>query len=89
VSGTGQPLASPHRGCPADPSCQHLLCPVQSKVCGWLCRFFIIYADGSGTELLRSRDVHKYLAEACSDPTAAVLQDPVEERPGRKILFLS
>ncbi|XP_075293875.1 sperm-associated antigen 17 isoform X3 [Opisthocomus hoazin] len=45
-------------------------------------RFFIIYADGSGTELLRSRDVHKYLAEACSDPTAAVLQDPVEERPG-------
>ncbi|KAM6286776.1 sperm-associated antigen 17 [Spheniscus humboldti] len=45
-------------------------------------RFFIIYADGSGTELLRSRDVHKYLAEACSDPAAAVLQDPVQERPG-------
>ncbi|XP_035750501.1 sperm-associated antigen 17 [Egretta garzetta] len=45
-------------------------------------RFFIIYADGSGTELLRSRDVHEYLAEACSDPTAAVLQDPVQERPG-------
>ncbi|XP_068026773.1 LOW QUALITY PROTEIN: sperm-associated antigen 17-like, partial [Melanerpes formicivorus] len=45
-------------------------------------RFFIIYADGSGTELLRSRDVHKYLAEACSDPTVAVLQDPVQEHPG-------
>ncbi|XP_009328452.1 PREDICTED: sperm-associated antigen 17 [Pygoscelis adeliae] len=45
-------------------------------------RFFIIYADGSGTELLRSRDVHKYLAEACSDPAAAVLQDPVQECPG-------
>ncbi|XP_010565811.1 PREDICTED: sperm-associated antigen 17 [Haliaeetus leucocephalus] len=45
-------------------------------------RFFIVYADGSGTELLRSRDVHRYLAEACSDPTAAVLQDPVQERPG-------
>ncbi|XP_075021977.1 sperm-associated antigen 17 [Calonectris borealis] len=45
-------------------------------------RFFIIYADGSGTELLRSRDVHKYLGEACSDPAAAVLQDPVQEHPG-------
>ncbi|XP_074449495.1 sperm-associated antigen 17 [Larus michahellis] len=45
-------------------------------------RFFIIYADGSGTELLRSRDVHEYLAEVRRDPTAAVLQDPVQERPG-------
>ncbi|XP_042644440.1 sperm-associated antigen 17 isoform X3 [Tyto alba] len=45
-------------------------------------RFFIIYADGSGTELLRSRDVHKYLAEVQSDPAAAVLQDPVQECPG-------
>ncbi|KAM6417208.1 LOW QUALITY PROTEIN: sperm-associated antigen 17 [Pluvialis apricaria] len=45
-------------------------------------RFFIIYADGSGTELLRSRDIHKYLAEAHSDLTAAVLQDPVQEHPG-------
>ncbi|KAK4832625.1 hypothetical protein QYF61_024606 [Mycteria americana] len=45
-------------------------------------RFFIIYADGSGTELLRSRDVHKYLAEVSSDPAVAVLQDPVQERPG-------
>ncbi|XP_010295457.1 PREDICTED: sperm-associated antigen 17, partial [Phaethon lepturus] len=45
-------------------------------------RFFIIYADGSGTELLRSKEVHKYLAEARSDPAAAVLQDPVQECPG-------
>ncbi|KAM6093522.1 sperm-associated antigen 17 [Chlamydotis macqueenii] len=45
-------------------------------------RFFIIYADGSGTELLRNREVHEYLAEAYSDPAAAVLQDPVEECPG-------
>ncbi|XP_009878228.1 PREDICTED: sperm-associated antigen 17 [Charadrius vociferus] len=45
-------------------------------------RFFIIYADGSGTELLQSRDVHKYLAEAHSDPAAAVLQEPVQEHPG-------
>ncbi|XP_052649829.1 sperm-associated antigen 17 [Harpia harpyja] len=45
-------------------------------------RFFIVYTDGSGTELLRSRDVRRYLAEACSDPAAVVLQDPVQERPG-------
>ncbi|XP_065489658.1 sperm-associated antigen 17 isoform X2 [Caloenas nicobarica] len=45
-------------------------------------RFFIIYADGSGSELLRSRDVDKYLAEACSDPATAVLQDHVQECPG-------
>lgn len=51
----------------------------------WLCRFFIVYADGSGSELLRSRDVDKYLAEACSDPATAVLQDPVQECPGRKL----
>ncbi|KAJ7402651.1 hypothetical protein BTVI_84323 [Pitangus sulphuratus] len=44
-------------------------------------RFFIVYEDGSGTELLRSRDVHTYLAEACSDPATAVLQDPVQEHP--------
>nr|XP_030122486.3 sperm-associated antigen 17 [Taeniopygia guttata] len=45
-------------------------------------RFFIISADGSGTELLREKDVHKYMAEACSDPATAVLQDPVQEQPG-------
>uniref|UniRef100_A0A8C8EB35 Sperm associated antigen 17 n=1 Tax=Otus sunia TaxID=257818 RepID=A0A8C8EB35_9STRI len=45
-------------------------------------RFFIVYADGSGTELLRSRDVHKYLAEVSGDPAAAVLHDPVQECPG-------
>ncbi|XP_009705712.1 PREDICTED: sperm-associated antigen 17, partial [Cariama cristata] len=45
-------------------------------------RFFIIYADGSGTELLRSKEVHEYLAKACSDPAVAVLQDPVQECPG-------
>ncbi|XP_037990699.1 sperm-associated antigen 17 isoform X2 [Motacilla alba alba] len=45
-------------------------------------RFFIISADGSGTELLRTKDVLKYMAEACSDPATAVLQDPVEEQPG-------
>ncbi|XP_041887114.1 sperm-associated antigen 17 isoform X3 [Corvus kubaryi] len=45
-------------------------------------RFFIISADGSGTELLRRKDVLKYMAEACSDPATAVLQDPVQEQTG-------
>ncbi|XP_039244865.1 sperm-associated antigen 17 isoform X2 [Pipra filicauda] len=45
-------------------------------------RFFTVYEDGSGTELLRSRDVHTYLVEACSDPATAILQDPVQEHPG-------
>ncbi|KAL2311321.1 hypothetical protein Nmel_003021 [Mimus melanotis] len=44
-------------------------------------RFFIISVDGSGTELLRKKDVHKYVAEACSDPATVVLQDPVQEQP--------
>ncbi|XP_062369128.1 sperm-associated antigen 17 [Cinclus cinclus] len=45
-------------------------------------RFFIISADGSGTELLRKKDVCKYVAEACSDPATVVLQDPLQEQPG-------
>lgn len=60
---------------------------IQSHVCVWLCRFFIISADGSGTELLRKKDVHKYMTEACRDPATAVLQDPVREQPGRKLCF--
>ncbi|XP_052558893.1 sperm-associated antigen 17 [Tympanuchus pallidicinctus] len=45
-------------------------------------RFFIIHMDGSGTELLRSKDVEEYLAEVCDDPTVAVLQEPVQGYPG-------
>ncbi|XP_071899795.1 sperm-associated antigen 17 isoform X2 [Anas platyrhynchos] len=45
-------------------------------------RFFVIHTDGSGTELLRSKDVEEYLAEASSDPAAVVLQEPVQEHPG-------
>ncbi|XP_035170473.1 sperm-associated antigen 17 isoform X2 [Oxyura jamaicensis] len=45
-------------------------------------RFFVIHTDGSGTELLRSRDVEEYLAEASRDPAAVVLQEPVQEHPG-------
>ncbi|XP_032047624.1 sperm-associated antigen 17 [Aythya fuligula] len=45
-------------------------------------RFFVIHTDGSGTELLRRKDVEEYLAEASSDPAAVVLREPVQEHPG-------
>ncbi|XP_021252658.1 sperm-associated antigen 17 isoform X3 [Numida meleagris] len=45
-------------------------------------RFFIIRMDGSGSELLRCKDVEEYLAEVCGDPAVAVLQEPVQEYPG-------
>ncbi|XP_040428398.1 sperm-associated antigen 17 isoform X1 [Cygnus olor] len=45
-------------------------------------RFFVIQTDGSGTELLRSRDVEEYLTEASRDSAAVVLQEPVQEHPG-------
>ncbi|XP_042708063.2 sperm-associated antigen 17 isoform X3 [Chrysemys picta bellii] len=45
-------------------------------------RFFIVYADGSGTELLRNSDIEEYLALAYGDPATAVLQEPVQECPG-------
>ncbi|XP_065598229.1 sperm-associated antigen 17 [Cyrtonyx montezumae] len=45
-------------------------------------RFFIIHTDGSGTELLRSKDVEEYLAEVCGDPAVAVVQELVQEYPG-------
>uniref|UniRef100_A0A8B9E807 Sperm associated antigen 17 n=1 Tax=Anser cygnoides TaxID=8845 RepID=A0A8B9E807_ANSCY len=45
-------------------------------------RFFVIQTDGSGSELLRSRDVEEYLAEASRDSAAVVLQEPVQEHPG-------
>ncbi|XP_075760956.1 sperm-associated antigen 17 isoform X3 [Pelodiscus sinensis] len=45
-------------------------------------RFFIVYADGSGTELLRNSDIEEYLAVAYGDPATAVLQEPVQECPG-------
>uniref|UniRef100_A0A8D0GJV2 Sperm associated antigen 17 n=1 Tax=Sphenodon punctatus TaxID=8508 RepID=A0A8D0GJV2_SPHPU len=45
-------------------------------------RFFVVYADGSGTELLRSCDTEEYLSLAYGDPVTAVLQEPVQECPG-------
>nr|XP_056704379.1 sperm-associated antigen 17 [Euleptes europaea] len=45
-------------------------------------RFFIVHADGSGTELLRTRDTDEYLCMAYGDPVTAVLQEPIQECPG-------
>ncbi|XP_036047259.1 sperm-associated antigen 17 [Onychomys torridus] len=45
-------------------------------------RFFVIYADGSGMELLRDRDIEEYLSLAYGESTTVVLQEPVQEHPG-------
>nr|DBA34629.1 TPA: hypothetical protein GDO54_002175 [Pyxicephalus adspersus] len=45
-------------------------------------RFFIINADGSGSELLRIREVEDYLASCYCDPATAVLREPTQEVPG-------
>ncbi|KAM6473206.1 sperm-associated antigen 17 isoform 1-T1 [Liasis olivaceus] len=45
-------------------------------------RFFIVHADGSGTELLRAKDTEEYLAKVYGDPSTAVIQEPIQECPG-------
>ena len=45
-------------------------------------RFFIIHADGSGTELLRYQDVAEYLNFAEQSPATAVLRDELPDYPG-------
>ncbi|XP_012498879.1 PREDICTED: sperm-associated antigen 17 [Propithecus coquereli] len=45
-------------------------------------RFFVIYADGSGVELLRDSDIEEYLSLAYGESTTLVLQEPVQEQPG-------
>jgi len=44
-------------------------------------RFFIIHADGTGSELLRSVDVKEFLEHAEKDPATAVLKTPLEGHP--------
>lgn len=41
-------------------------------------RFFVIHADGTGSELLRHVDVREFLDRAEEDPTTAVLKSPLE-----------
>ncbi|XP_041352537.1 sperm-associated antigen 17-like isoform X2 [Gigantopelta aegis] len=45
-------------------------------------RFFIIHADGSGTELLRYQDVAEYLMTAEQSQSTAVLKDLLPDYPG-------
>ncbi|KAL4233858.1 Sperm-associated antigen 17 [Mactra antiquata] len=45
-------------------------------------RFFIIHADGSGTELLRYQDIAEYLTSAEQSPATAVLRDELPDFPG-------
>ncbi|OXB76247.1 UNVERIFIED_CONTAM: hypothetical protein H355_014655 [Colinus virginianus] len=51
------------------------------EVCNFTTKKEGTQTDGSGTELLRSKDVEEYLAEVCGDPAVAVLQEPVQEYP--------
>lgn len=45
-------------------------------------RFFIVHADGSGTELLRYQDLAEYVANAEDDLATAILMDPLADYPG-------
>ncbi|XP_069801252.1 sperm-associated antigen 17 [Dendropsophus ebraccatus] len=45
-------------------------------------RFFMVNADGSGSELLRNREVEDFLTTCYGDPTVAVIREPTQEAPG-------
>ena len=45
-------------------------------------RFFIIHANGSGSELLRYQDVAEYLSTSEADPSCAFLVDAIVDCPG-------
>lgn len=45
-------------------------------------RLFLLYADGSGTEFLSSRTVEDFLDQAYSDPSVAVLREPLPDTQG-------
>lgn len=44
-------------------------------------RFFIIHEDGSGTELLRFKDLYSYLRTMDLDPSTAVVREPLLSNP--------
>ena len=53
--------------------------PIQSApVSPLVPRFFIIHADGTGSELLRHADVKEFLDHAEEDPATAVLKSPFD-----------
>ncbi|XP_070598085.1 sperm-associated antigen 17 isoform X4 [Erythrolamprus reginae] len=45
-------------------------------------RFFIVHADGTGTELLRTKDTEEYLTMAYGHPSITVLREAIQECPG-------
>lgn len=45
-------------------------------------RLFIVHENGSGTELLHSQIVEELLFQAYSDPTIAIIKDPLPETQG-------
>jgi hypothetical protein len=46
-----------------------------------LFRFFIVHEDGSGTELLRFKDLYAYLRTMDLDPSTAVVREPLLSNP--------
>ncbi|XP_024143545.1 sperm-associated antigen 17 isoform X2 [Oryzias melastigma] len=44
-------------------------------------RLFLLHADGSGTEFLSSHSVEEWLDKAYSDPTVALLKEPLPNKP--------
>lgn len=45
-------------------------------------RLFLVHENGSGTELLSSQTVEEVLYQAYSDPTIAVLKEPLPDAQG-------
>lgn len=57
-------------------------CPIQqAPVSPLVPRFFVIHADGTGSELLRHVDVKEFLDRAEDDLATAVLKSPLEGHP--------
>lgn len=46
------------------------------------CRLFLVHGDGSAVELLSSQTVEEVLRQACSDPAAVLLKEPLPDCPG-------
>lgn len=45
-------------------------------------RLFLVHEDGSGTELLSSQTVEELLYQAYSDPSIALLKEPLPDTQG-------
>lgn len=52
-------------------------------------RLFLVHEDGSGTELLSAQSVEELLDQAHSDPTIAVLKEPLPDTQGALFNIMS